>query len=65
MNVTGPVVLAALKSYGVKPVDSSFIVVHDDLETPFGKVRLRLGGSAKCVHRGLVRLCLFSYLCVI
>ncbi len=49
MNNSGDVV-PYFKKEDFKPVD--VLVVHDDLELPFGKVSLRVGGSAKG-HNGL------------
>lgn len=45
MNSSGEVI-AALQRDGVKP--ENILVVHDEMEHPFGKVTTRLGGS----HRG-------------
>lgn len=49
MNSSG-IVLPWLAKKGIKPVD--FLVVHDELELPFGKVASRCGGSARG-HNGL------------
>lgn len=50
MNDSGEAVVRFLRHH---PVDTScLLVMHDDLETPFGEVRLRTGGSAKG-HNGL------------
>jgi len=49
MNESGKV-LPALKKKGVEPAD--ILVVHDELELPFGAVKIRLGGSARG-HNGL------------
>ena len=43
MNVTGPPVLALLSYYKVKPRD--LLVIHDDIDLPFGRLRLRSGRS--------------------
>lgn len=45
MNNSGTVMPALLKG-GIKP--SAMLVVHDEIEKPFGTVQTRLGGS----HRG-------------
>ena len=43
MNVTGPPVRALLSYYKVKPQD--LLVIHDDIDLPFGRLRLRSGRS--------------------
>lgn len=43
MNLSGASVASACKSLGVPPGD--LIVVHDDIEIPFGTLRLRTGGG--------------------
>lgn len=43
MNESGRPVRAVLSYFGVKP--HGLIVVHDDLDIPFGEVRLKLGGG--------------------
>lgn len=52
MNNSGDVV-PALKQAGIKPADT--LVLHDELELPFGKIALKVGGSAKG-HNGLKSL---------
>lgn len=49
MNASGKVIHYILKQ-GIKP--ENILVVHDELELPFGKIKLRFGGSAKG-HNGL------------
>jgi PTH1 family peptidyl-tRNA hydrolase len=49
MNTSGKVV-PFLQKKGIKP--ENIIVVHDELELPFGKVKLKFAGSAKG-HNGL------------
>jgi PTH1 family peptidyl-tRNA hydrolase len=49
MNDSGKVI-PGLKKKGIAPDD--ILVVHDELELPFGAVKLRLGGSARG-HNGL------------
>jgi peptidyl-tRNA hydrolase, PTH1 family len=44
MNVTGPAVAAALRHAGAGPAD--LIVVYDDIDLPFGTVRVRMKGSS-------------------
>lgn len=50
MNASGEAVEALLKRLNVKPTD--LIVIHDDLDLPPGKIRLRLGGSSGG-HKGI------------
>ena len=50
MNASGEAVSALLKRLNVKPAD--LIVIHDDLDLPVGKTRLRLGGSSGG-HKGI------------
>jgi PTH1 family peptidyl-tRNA hydrolase len=44
MNVSGPPVAAALRYYHVDPAD--LLVIHDDIDLPFGKLRLHTGRGA-------------------
>lgn len=50
MNLSGPPVAATAKFYKIPP--ESIIVVHDELDLPFGTVRLKLGGGENG-HNGL------------
>ena len=50
MNLSGKAVLEIMQKYKVKPED--IIVVFDDFDLPFGKVRYRESGSAG-THNGL------------
>ncbi|MBN1692326.1 MAG: aminoacyl-tRNA hydrolase [Dehalococcoidales bacterium] len=50
MNASGESVNALLKRLNVRPAD--LIVIHDDLDLPVGKIRLRLGGSSGG-HKGI------------
>lgn len=52
MNASGKAI-PFLKKQGIQP--SEILVVHDELELPFGKVATRLGGSARG-HNGLKSL---------
>jgi PTH1 family peptidyl-tRNA hydrolase len=57
MNVSGPVIASAYKAFvRTVPVDdradARLVVLHDELESPLGKIRVRVGGSAKG-HNGL------------
>lgn len=49
MNSSGAVI-PFLQKKGIKPEE--IMVVHDELELPFGKIAVKLGGSAKG-HNGL------------
>jgi PTH1 family peptidyl-tRNA hydrolase len=50
MNASGESVDALMKRLNVSPAD--LIVIHDDLDLPTGKIRLRLGGSSGG-HKGI------------
>jgi peptidyl-tRNA hydrolase, PTH1 family len=50
MNLSGPPVAALTKFYKVPP--DWLVVVHDELDIPFGTVRLKLGGGDNG-HNGL------------
>ena len=50
MNASGESVSALMKKLNVKPAD--LIVIHDELDLPVGKIRLRLGGSSGG-HKGI------------
>jgi PTH1 family peptidyl-tRNA hydrolase len=50
MNSSGASVDPLVKKLNITP--ANLIVIHDDLDLPLGKVRLRLGGSSG-VHKGI------------
>jgi PTH1 family peptidyl-tRNA hydrolase len=50
MNASGESVSALMRKLNVAPAD--LIVIHDDLDLPVGKIRLRLGGSSGG-HKGI------------
>ncbi len=50
MNNSGSAVRSGLKFYNTEP--SSLIVVHDDLELPFGQIKLKFSGGHKG-HNGI------------
>ena len=50
MNLSGEAVLAAVSFFKMKPAD--VIVLHDDLDLPVGKVKVKTGGSA-AGHNGI------------
>lgn len=57
MNVSGPAVATAWKAFlrdlpSEQRSDAKLVVVHDQLELPFGKISVKHGGSAKG-HNGL------------
>lgn len=54
MNVSGGPVKQVLSTYRLKP--DRLIVVHDDLETPAGAVRVKKGGG-HAGHNGLRSIC--------
>jgi PTH1 family peptidyl-tRNA hydrolase len=53
MNGSGLAVVAALRGHVLQPAD--LIVVHDDLDLPAGRLKLRLGGSSGG-HRGVASI---------
>ena len=50
MNLSGDAVAALMRRYRIKLTD--ILIIHDDLDLPLGKIRLRAGGSAGG-HNGL------------
>lgn len=50
MNLSGVAVNLLAQKYGVGP--DGLIVIHDDLDLPLGKIRIRRGGSA-AGHNGI------------
>ena len=50
MNASGESVNALMKKLNITPAD--LIVIHDDLDLPVGKIRLRRGGSSGG-HKGI------------
>lgn len=50
MNSSGESVSQLSKRFNITPAD--LIVIHDDLDLPLGKIRIRLGGSSGG-HKGL------------
>lgn len=50
MNLSGEAVQAVSWFYKIAP--SNTLVIHDDLDIPFGQIRLRVGGSA-AGHNGV------------
>ncbi|MFH0846812.1 MAG: aminoacyl-tRNA hydrolase [Chloroflexota bacterium] len=50
MNQSGKAVKALVKKYGISLED--IIVIHDDMDLPLGKIRLRMGGSS-AGHKGI------------
>jgi len=50
MNLSGNAVSALLKQFSL--INDSLIVVHDDMDLPLGKIRIRSGGSA-AGHKGV------------
>ncbi len=54
MNVSGGAVKALLKAHGIRSQD--VIVVHDDLDLPVGRLRIRPGGGTGG-HNGVQSVC--------
>ena len=50
VNLSGEAIACMLDKFHVKPAD--LIVIHDDLDLPTGRIRLRLGGKSGG-HRGI------------
>lgn len=50
MNLSGEAVQAVLHFYKIPP--DNMLVVHDELDVPFGQIRTRVGGSA-AGHNGI------------
>ncbi len=46
MNLSGKAVLAAATEYPLGDLASDLVVVYDDLDLPFGRLRIRPGGGA-------------------
>jgi len=54
MNLSGASVGSACKSLGIEPGD--LIVVHDEIDLPFGELRIKVGGGHGG-HNGLRSIC--------
>lgn len=50
MNISGEAVQATASFYKIHP--DNIVVVHDELDIPFGQIRMRIGGSS-AGHNGL------------
>ena len=50
MNLSGEAVQAVVNFYKINPAD--VVVVHDELDIPFGQIRTRIGGSS-AGHNGI------------
>jgi PTH1 family peptidyl-tRNA hydrolase len=53
MNASGSAVAAAARFYKIDPAD--LLVVHDELDLPFGRLQLKSGGGAGG-HNGLISI---------
>jgi PTH1 family peptidyl-tRNA hydrolase len=51
MNLSGDAIGAMSKFYKIDPSDIT--LVHDELDLPFGIVKLKLGGNGKTSHNGV------------
>jgi len=54
MNLSGASVAAACKSLGIDPGD--LIVIHDDIDLPFGALKIKTGGGHGG-HNGIRSIC--------
>jgi peptidyl-tRNA hydrolase, PTH1 family len=52
MNVSGSSLLAAYREWSKYTADGRLVILHDELETAFGSIKLKRGGSARG-HNGL------------
>lgn len=57
MNVSGPAVATAWKTFlrdlpNEDRARAKLVIVHDELESPLGKIKVKIGGSARG-HNGL------------
>jgi PTH1 family peptidyl-tRNA hydrolase len=50
MNLSGQAVSRLTKKFSIRPDD--LIIIHDDLDLPLGKIRIRFGGSSGG-HKGM------------
>lgn len=53
MNASGEALAAAARFYKLEPVD--ILVIHDELDLPFGRLQLKSGGGTGG-HKGLVSI---------
>lgn len=51
MNKSGDAVAACIKRYGIESTQESLVVIHDDLDIPFGKFKIQMQGPKQ--HNGL------------
>ena len=54
MNLSGQSVVPAARFFGVAP--ARILVIHDELDLPFGRLRLKVGGG-HAGHNGLRSIC--------
>ena len=50
MNLSGPAVARLVQTFRIE--NANLVVIHDDLDLPLGRIRLRMGGSSGG-HRGV------------
>ncbi|MCX6730597.1 MAG: aminoacyl-tRNA hydrolase [Candidatus Roizmanbacteria bacterium] len=51
MNKSGDAVAACIKRYSIEDTKNNLVVIHDDLDIPFGKFKIQLQGPKQ--HNGL------------
>lgn len=51
MNKSGDAVAACIKRYSIDDVKNCLVIVHDDLDIPFGKFKIQMQGPKQ--HNGL------------
>ena len=52
MNNSGQAVSKVVKKYGIEKLEENFILIHDDLDIPFGKYKIQKSKSPKG-HNGV------------
>lgn len=51
MNKSGDAIAACIKRYSITDISNALIVIHDDLDIPFGKFKIQMQGPKQ--HNGL------------
>jgi len=52
MNNSGQAVGKVIKKYGIEDLENNFMLIHDDLDIPFGKYKIQKGKAPKG-HNGV------------